>query len=81
MSSLLQRLPLGTPGPQREERVQETESFPLVEVRVVQECLGGSMYTNPGMHPCMLRKLAEVTAKLLSIISDRSWRTEEMPED
>ena len=34
-----------------------------------------------GMHPCVLRELAEITAKQLSIIFGRSWRTGEMPED
>ncbi|KGL76667.1 RNA-directed DNA polymerase from mobile element jockey, partial [Tinamus guttatus] len=34
-----------------------------------------------GMHPRVLWKLAEVIAKLLSIIFERSWRTGEMPED
>jgi len=36
--------------------------------------------TPNGMHPRVLRELAEVTAELLSIIFDRSWRTGEVPE-
>jgi len=63
----------------------EMRSFPLSEERVVQVHLGGiNMHkcTGPdGMHRHMLRELAEVTAKLLSIIFDRSWRTGEVPED
>jgi len=34
-----------------------------------------------GMHPQMLRELADVTAEPLSTIFERSWRTEEVPED
>ncbi|KGL82471.1 RNA-directed DNA polymerase from mobile element jockey, partial [Tinamus guttatus] len=34
-----------------------------------------------GMHPRVLHELADVIAKLLFIIFERSWRTGEMPED
>jgi len=34
-----------------------------------------------GMHPQVLRELADATAQLLSIIFERSWRTGEVPED
>jgi len=34
-----------------------------------------------GMHPQVLRELADVIAEPLFIISERSWRTGEVPED
>uniref|UniRef100_A0A8B9CF24 Reverse transcriptase domain-containing protein n=1 Tax=Anser brachyrhynchus TaxID=132585 RepID=A0A8B9CF24_9AVES len=67
------------------QRVWEMEGFPVVDERVVWERLSGlnahkSMGPN-GMHPHVLRELAEVIAEPLSIIFERSWRQGEVPED
>uniref|UniRef100_A0A8B9DSV2 Reverse transcriptase domain-containing protein n=1 Tax=Anser cygnoides TaxID=8845 RepID=A0A8B9DSV2_ANSCY len=61
------------------------EGSPVVDESVVRECLSWlnthkSMGPD-GMHPRVLRELAEVIAELLYIIFERSWRTGEVPED
>ena len=57
----------------------------MVDERVVRERLSGlnahKSMGPEGMHPCVLRELAEVIAEPLSIIFERSWRTGEVPED
>ncbi|GAB0182598.1 mitochondrial enolase superfamily member 1 [Grus japonensis] len=72
-----------TPGAKK--KVWRKEDLPLVEEDRVREHLGKpdtrkSMGPN-GMHPQVLRELADVIAMLLSIIFERSWRTGEKPED
>ncbi|PKU41434.1 adaptin ear-binding coat-associated protein 1 [Limosa lapponica baueri] len=67
------------------EEVWTKEDLPLVEEGQVRDQLRRldihkSMGPD-GIHPRVLRKLAEVIAGPLSIIFERSWRTGEVPED
>ncbi|GAB0179468.1 mitochondrial enolase superfamily member 1 [Grus japonensis] len=67
------------------EEVWRKEDLPLVEEDRVREHLGKlniHKFMGPdGMHPRVLRELADVISMPLSIIFKRSWRTGEVPED
>lgn len=66
------------------EKVQEMESFPLFEEGGGPGASGWNQCAQihrPWWDPCVLRELAEVITKLLSIIFDRFWRIGEVPED
>jgi len=61
------------------------DDHPLVEEDCVRDHLSNpdahrSMGLD-GMHPQVLKELADVIAESLSIVFERSWRTGEVPED
>ncbi|GAB0180609.1 mitochondrial enolase superfamily member 1 [Grus japonensis] len=68
-----------------EEKVSQKEELPLVEedrVRYHLHKLSTHKSMDPDwMHPRVLRDLTDVIAMPFSIIFERSWKTEEVPED
>jgi len=68
----------------REEAYRE-DDFPLIEEDCVRDHLSdldAHKFMGPaGMHPRVLRQLADVIAEPLYMIFERSWRTGEVPED
>ncbi|RMC19108.1 hypothetical protein DUI87_03712 [Hirundo rustica rustica] len=65
--------------------VREQNGPPIIQEKAVREllrCLDAHKSMGPeGIHPRVMRKLADELAKLLSIIYQQSWLTGEVPED
>ncbi|GAB0180201.1 hypothetical protein GRJ2_000485400 [Grus japonensis] len=76
---------LGTQPPQLEDRDGEQNEAPIIQGEMVSDLLHHldthkSMGLD-GIHPRVLRELAEVLTKPLSIIYQQSWLTGEVPVD
>ena len=76
---------LGTQPPELEDRDGEQNEAPIIQGEMVSDLLHHldthkSMGPD-GIHPRVLRELAEVLTKPLSIIYQQSWLTGEVPVD
>ncbi|KAK4821915.1 hypothetical protein QYF61_004918 [Mycteria americana] len=77
--------PQGTQPPKLEDRDGEQNKLPIIQEEAVNNLLRHldthkSMGPD-GIHPRVLRELAEELAKPLSIIYQQSWLTAEVPDD
>ncbi|PKU31850.1 rna-directed dna polymerase from mobile element jockey- hypothetical protein [Limosa lapponica baueri] len=82
LQSLLLRPALGSHRLWRKQRKSALrKAFPVVEEDQLSKLDIHKSMGPDGMHPGVLRELAEVVAGPLSIIFERPWRTGEVPED
>ncbi|KAK4807160.1 hypothetical protein QYF61_024280 [Mycteria americana] len=76
----------GTQPPELEDRDGEQNEAPIMQGEMVSDLLHHFLGTHKsmgldGFHPRVLRELAEVLTKPLSILYQQSWLTEEVPVD
>ncbi|KFQ22853.1 hypothetical protein N332_12329, partial [Mesitornis unicolor] len=76
---------LGTQSPEQEDRDGKHSEAPIIHEEVVRDLLHHldihKTMGPDGIHPRVLRELAEVLTKPLSIIYQQSWLTGEVPVD
>ncbi|KFQ23353.1 LINE-1 reverse transcriptase, partial [Mesitornis unicolor] len=76
---------LGTQPPEQQDRDGKHSEAPIIHEEVVSDLLHQlDMHKSmgpDGIHPRVLRELAEVLAKPLPIIYQQSWLTGEVPVD
>jgi len=74
-----------TQPPELEERDREQNEAPIIQgemdINLLHHLDTGKSMGPGGIHPRVLRELAEVLTKPLSIISQQSWLTGEVPVD
>ncbi|KAF1443079.1 hypothetical protein FQV21_0001647, partial [Spheniscus demersus] len=77
--------PQGTWPPELEDRGSEQDEPPIIQEEAVNDLLrhldAHKSLGPDGIHPRVLRELAEELAKPLSIIYQQSWLTGEVPDD
>ncbi|KAK1212035.1 LIN1 transcriptase, partial [Pygoscelis papua] len=77
--------PQGTRPPELEDRDGEQDEPPIIQEEAVNDLLchldAHKSMGPDGIHPRVLRELAEELAKPLSIIYQQSWLTGEVPDD
>ncbi|KAK4830657.1 hypothetical protein QYF61_012537 [Mycteria americana] len=75
----------GTQSPEQEDRDRDQNEAPIIQGETVNDLLHHLDTHRPmgpdGIHPRVLRELAEVLTKPLSIIYQQSWLTGEVPAD
>jgi len=81
-SSTVTEVVLRTPSPlSQEDRDGEQRETPKVQGETISDLLCTSLWGPDGIHPRVLKQLADVLAKPLSIVYQQSWLTGNIPVD